>query len=277
MTISSQWEYFLKNLGEWRGSFTLFSIRGQEIEDTPTVVSFASSNENKNVRQVVRYLPVDQPPKDLVLNYTHTSLSSSIRFFENGAFCQGALQYSPYSQFGAELGLIEGDRRLRMVQLFDEGKFDRLTVIREQLVGSDAPEQPHLTVDRLLGEWKGEATTMYPDWRNPDVYSTHLKIERQGDRLMQQLTFGNASSPTISSEATINSSILNFDRGSLPVQILMLPDGASCNCPLEIKLGQPFFLETGWLCQPNLRYRLIRNYSEDGEWVSLTLVREERV
>ncbi|MGL5875742.1 MAG: DUF3598 family protein, partial [Xenococcaceae cyanobacterium] len=109
------------------------------------------------------------------------------------------------------------------------------------------------------------------------VYSTHLKIERQGDRLMQQLTFGNVSPQTISSEATINGSILNFDRGSLPVQILMLPDGASCNCPLEIKLGQPFFLETGWLCQPNLRYRLIRNYGAKGEWVSLTLVREERV
>jgi hypothetical protein len=274
--MSSQWEYFLKNLGEWRGSFTRFSSRGEELEDTPSVVSFTGSNDNKNVRQIVRYLPIDQPSRELVIDYTH--LSSSIRFFENGAFCQGALEWSPYSEFGAEFGLIEGDRRLRMVQLFNsEGQFDRLTVIREQLAGSEAPEQPHLSVDRLLGEWKGEATTIYPDWRNPDVYPTNLKLQRQGDRLSQQLTFGSATQQTISSEAKINGSVLNFDSGSLPVQVLMLPDGSSCNCPLKLKLAQPFFLEIGWLCQPNLRYRLIRNYGAKGELVSLTLVREEKV
>jgi hypothetical protein len=205
-------------------------------------------------------------------------LGSSIRFFENGAFSQGSLQWNPYSEFGGEFGLIEGDRRLRMVQLFNsEGKFDRLTLIREQKAGSEAPEQPPLTVDRLLGEWKGEATTISPDGIT-DVCPTHLKLERQNsDQLAYTITFGiNESQRSVTSFATINRSSILPDRGEsgLQMQILLLPDGASCNCPLEIKPGQSFFLETGWLCQPNLRYRLIRNYNAKGEWVNSTLVRE---
>jgi hypothetical protein len=273
----SQWDCFLKNLGEWQGSFTRYSINGEELEDTPSICSFTGSNDNKHVRQVLRYLPVDKPAKELVIDYTY--LGSSIRFFENGAFSQGSLQWNPDSEFGAEFGLIEGDRRLRMVQLFNsEGKFDRLTLIREQKAGSEAPEQPFLTVDRLLGEWKGEATTIYPDGIT-EVFPTHLKLERQNsDRLAYTITFGvNESQRSITSFATINGSSIttDADESGLQRQILLLPDGASCNCPLEIQRDRPFFLETGWLCQPNLRYRLIRNYNAKGEWVNSTLVKEE--
>jgi Domain of unknown function (DUF3598) len=272
----AQWDCFLKNLGEWKGSFTRYSIRGEEVEDTPTIITFTGSNDNKLVRQVLTYMPVDAPSREVVIDYTY--LNTSIRFFENGAFCQGSLQFSPYSEFGAEFGLIEGDRRLRMVQLFNNsGKFDRFTLIREQKGESNVPEQPRLTVDRLLGEWKGEATTLYPDWRDPDVYSTYVKIERPSEEeIKYAIAFGtNNSQKTITSVAKIiSSSIIELTEKR---QILLLPDGASCNCPLEIKLGQSFFLETGWLCQPNLRYRMIRNYNAKGEWVSLTLVREEKI
>ncbi|MHC5830307.1 MAG: DUF3598 family protein, partial [Nostoc sp.] len=47
--------------------------------------------------------------------------------------------------------------------------------------------------------------------------------------------------------------------------------------PLKVQLRQPLFLEVGWLIQPNLRQRMIRSYNDKGEWVSLTLVSEERV
>jgi Domain of unknown function (DUF3598) len=274
----SQWDYFLKNLGEWKGSFTRYSFRGEELEDTPSLITFTGSNENKQVRQVLTYMPVDAPSKEIVIDYTY--LNTSIRFFDNGAFCQGSLQFSSYGEFGAEFGLIEGDRRLRMVQLFNNsGKFDRFTLIREQKGGSNAPEQPPLTVDRLLGEWKGEATTIYPDWRNPDIDATYMKLECPSeDRLRYTINFKiDGLQRTASSEGKIDGSTLHFESGNLPVQVLLLPDGASCNCPREIKLGQPFFLETGWLCQPNLRYRMIRNYNAKGEWVSLTLVREEKI
>jgi Domain of unknown function (DUF3598) len=272
--MSSQWEYLLKNLGEWQGSFTRFSPQGEFIEDTPTIVSLEGQDNNTKIRQVVRRLPPGQPPQDLVLEYS--SLSRSILFFENGAFCQGSMQWGPFSEFGAEFGLIEGDRRLRLVALYNtDSKFDKLTLIREKLAGSTTPERPVLTVEQLVGEWRGEATTIYPDWRSPDIYNTHLKVTLlDNNRLEQKLTFG---ARTIASVATIEGSILHFSQSDPPVQILLLPDGSSCNCPLEIKPRQRFVLEMGWLISPTMRQRIIRSYGDKGEWVSLTLVREEKI
>jgi hypothetical protein len=270
----TQWECFLKNLGEWHGSFTRFSTCGELLEDTPTMVSFEGQENNTKVHQIVRRFPAGKPPTDLVLDYT--SLSRSILFFENGAFCQGSMQWGPFSEFGAEFGLIEGDRRLRLVMLFNtDSKFDRLTLIREKLAGSNIPEKPPLTVEQLIGQWQGKATTIYPDLRPPDTFSTKLQINLLDDRhLEQKLTF---SDRTLSSVAEIDGSILKFSQSSTPVQILLLPDGASCNCPIEIKPRQHFVLEVGWLISPTKRQRLIRSFGEKGEWLNVTLVEEEKV
>ncbi|MBE9129991.1 DUF3598 family protein [Coleofasciculus sp. LEGE 07081] len=276
--MRSQWDCLLQNLGEWQGSFTRFSPQGELVQDTPTVVSFEGLNENKTMRQIVRRMPPGQPLDEKVLEYS--SLNRTILLFENGAFSQGSIQWAPFSEFGAELGLIEGNRRLRLVQLYNkESQLNQLTLIREKLAGTDTPERPPLTVEQLLGEWQGEATTIYPDWRSPDTYPTRLTIQRQGsDRLIQQLTYGTGSSVrTLTSTAKINGSILLFDESALPVQVLLLPDGASSNCPLTVKSGHFFVLEVGWLVQPDQRQRLIRSYSDRGSWVSLTLVKEYRV
>jgi hypothetical protein len=276
--MPSQWECLLKNLGEWQGSFTRFSPQGEQLEDTPTVVSLEGLNDNQTIRQIVRRLPPDQPVDEKVLEYS--SLNRSVLFFENGAFSQGSIQWGPFSEFGAELGLIEDNRRLRLVQLFNkESQLSRLTLIREKLAGTNAPERPALTLEQLLGEWQGEAVTIYPDWRSPDTYLTQLKLHcENSDRLVQQLTFGTgASVRTITSTAKINGSILHFDQSPLPTQVLLLPDGASSTCPLQVKPGHFFILEVGWLLQPDRRQRLVRSYNDKGEWVSLTLVREQRV
>jgi hypothetical protein len=46
---------------------------------------------------------------------------------------------------------------------------------------------------------------------------------------------------------------------------------------LHVKSGHFFVLEVGWLILPNQRQRLVRSYNDKGEWVSLTLVTEQRV
>jgi hypothetical protein len=276
--MPSQWERLLKNLGEWQGSFTRFSPQGEQLEDTPTVVSLEGLNDNQSIRQIVRRFPPDQPVEEKVLEYS--SLNRSILFFENGAFSQGTIQWAPFSECGAELGLIEGFRRLRLVQLFNkDSQLSRITLIREQLAGTDTPERPALTLEQLLGEWHGEAVTIYPDMRSPDTYPTQLKLHREDtNRVVQQLTYGTgASARTITSTATVNGSILHFDQSRLPVQVLLLPDGASSNCPLAIKPGHFFVLEVGWLLQPDQRQRLVRTYSDKGEWISLTFVKEQKV
>jgi hypothetical protein len=81
----------------------------------------------------------------------------------------------------------------------------------------------------------------------------------------------------LNSTAQIQPNLLRFNQGSHPIQVLLLPDGASSNTPLAIPRGKPFSLEAGWLIQPNLRQRLVRSYDAQGGWVSLTLVTEHKL
>ncbi|BAU08457.1 DUF3598 family protein [Fischerella sp. NIES-3754] len=266
----TQWECLLKNLGEWRGSFTRVSPHGEIIADTPSVVSLKGLNNNQTIRQIIR---LDGDEK--VLEYS--SLGRGVLFFENGAFSQGTIQLGPFSEFGAELGLIYENRRLRLVQLFDKNaQLEQFTLIREHLAGTPAIQSPALAVEALLGEWQGEAVTIYPDWRSPARYSTKMQLQLDSSgSLVQSLSFGDR---TITSTATINGSILTFSQDlQKQVQVLLLPDGASATSPLKVQFRQPLFLEVGWLITPNLRQRMIRSYNDKGEWVSLTLVTEHRV
>lgn len=281
--MRSQWDNFLQNLGEWQGFFIQISPTGEILEETPSVLFLEGFEDNQKVRLTLRRTNSQK----LVREYL--TLGRDILFFENGAFSQGSIQLAPFSEFGAEFGLIasdspEGDRnpsrRLRFVQLFNrDGELSKFTLIREKRAGTNAVERPQLTVEQLLGEWQGEAVTLYPDLRSPDTYPTTLNLQYSGtDRIIQQLTFGSgANIKTHTSTGLINGQIILFDQGSLPVQVWLLPDGASATARLKVQLRQAFFLEVGWLIQPSLRQRLIRSYNDKGEWVSLTLVTERKV
>ena len=268
--MRSQWECLLQNVGVWQGSFTRFCAQGELESDTDSVVSLEGLNNNQTIRQIIR-LREDEK----VLEYS--SLGKSTLFFENGEFSQGSIQLAPFAEFGAEFGFIQENRRLRLVQIFDKnGDLNQLTLIREHLSGSLSAQRPTLTIDDLLGQWRGEAITIYPDWQKSNSFAStlQLKLDDAG-RLIQSLTFGER---TITSTATIKGSIIHFDQDpQKQVQVLLLPDGASANSPLKVQLRQPFILEAGWLVEPNLRQRMIRSYSDKGEWVSLTLVTERRV
>ncbi|NQE35054.1 DUF3598 family protein [Microcoleus asticus] len=278
----SQWENFLQNLGEWHGSFTKLSPRGEVLQDTPSIISLEGLNNNKTVRlKLRRFSPnpsgVGEPEvSELVREYQ--SLGRDILFFENGAFCQGTIQLAPYCECGAEFGFIYNYRRLRFVQLYNtDGNLSNLTLIREKQLDKNVPERPPLTVDDLLGEWQGEAVTIYPDYRHPDSYSTNLQLHLEsGDRLVNKITFG-SNATVITSSASIDGSVLHFNEGASPVKVVLLSDGGSCTLPLKIELRKPIFFEAGWLVEPDLRFRMIRSYNERGEWVSLTLIKERKI
>lgn len=261
----SQWNALLKNLGEWQGSFTRLSSQGELLGDTKSVVSLEGLNNNQTIRQTIRL-----GENEKVLEYS--SLGKNVLFFENGAFSQGSIQLAPFSEFGAEFGFIHGSRRLRVVQLFDKNlKLDTFTLIREHLAQTQSLQNHDLTVDALLGEWVGEAVTIYPDLQKPDSYSTQMHLQLNNGKLTQSLSFANR---TITSTATVKDSFLLFEQNQ--VQVLLLPDGASVTSPFQAELRQPLFLEVGWLINPNLRQRMIRSYNDKGEWVSLTLVTERK-
>ncbi len=268
----TQWDCFLQNLGEWQGSFATYAPTGELRETIPSLLKLEQRSGESGVFLTLKR---DSPKHPQPLEMNFSSLSRSLLFFESGAFSQGSMQFSPYSsEFGGEFALVTPDRRLRVVQMYNsQSELNYITLIREQRVGSDVLERPTLQVEDLVGEWRGESVTLFADLR-PAVNSTsHLTIARSGDRLIQKLQFGER---TIATEATIEGDRLLY-QGAVPVQILLLPDGASANCPLKVTLGQPFVLELGWLRSPTLRERIMRSYDAKGEWVGLTWVTETKV
>lgn len=271
----TQWQRLLQNQGNWEGSFTRLSPLGQIEDDVPSLVKIEGCNQDQQVRLTLQHFSpqTGAVQRSNVLEFS--TLNRSILFFEDGAFSQGSMQFAPLAEFGAEFGFLQGDRRLRLVQMFGtDNSLANLTLIRERLAETAARESAPLTVEALLGTWQGEAMTLYPDWRSPDRYTTQLSIQQQGDRLQQHLT---ANGWELASTAQIAGDRLLFDQGNCPMQVLLLPGGASSNTPLTIPKGQPFFLEAGWLIQAGLRQRMIRRYDDKGGWVSLTLVTEQKI
>ncbi|MGD1905264.1 MAG: DUF3598 family protein [Leptolyngbyaceae cyanobacterium] len=276
--MATNWENFLKNQGEWRGSFTRVSLDGKLLTSTPSILNLEPSADNKRVTfRLRRFGPEGydtQPTQDYQQDYQ--SLGRQILFFDTGAFSKGSMQLPPFSSFGAEYGFVAPDRRLRLVQLYTPQKvFDSLTLIREFRSSTTAPERPPLTIEQLLGEWQGTARTVDPNWFDSGPISTHLKIQRIDDSHLQQvLSFGDQK---IASTARIEGCTLRFEGQGTPRQITLLPDGASSNIPLTLKLGEPFFVEAGWLVSDRERQRLIRHYDEKGSWTGATHVIEHRV
>ncbi len=274
--MESNWENFLKNLGEWVGSFTQISTDGELLTSTPSILTLEGLEDDLLVRFRVRRFATntsEQPIVDTIQEYR--SLGKQAVFFETGAFSKGSLQVAPFAQFGAEYGFVSGDRRSRLVQLFGkQGSFDSLTLIREIRGGTAATLRPDLTVAQLVGKWTGTAHTVYPDWKAPETTAVSLEIRQVGGCLRQQLTFG---SRTIASTARIEGNRLHFEEGTNPRRVLLLPDGMSSNTPLQVSHREPFFVEAGWLLSENKRQRLIRSYNEKGEWISSTHVIEDRV
>ncbi|NJM78171.1 MAG: DUF3598 family protein, partial [Acaryochloridaceae cyanobacterium RU_4_10] len=267
--MENNWENFLKNLGEWQGSFTSVSLQGELLESTPSILNLEGFENNQLVRLRLRRFGPDgynEPPiSDYLQDYR--SLGRQVIFFETGAFSKGSMQVAPSSEFGAEYGFVTENRRLRFVQLYDDkGDLNRLILIREFRANTDASERPPLSADRLLGQWKGTAHTAYSDWQPSETHPTHSEFKDIGENYFQQhLSIGDR---TYTSKAHREKNTLHFQEEPCPRKILLLPDGCSINSPLHVTHRQPFFVELGWLVQDNEHQRLIRNYNEKGEWIS---------
>ncbi len=274
----NNWENFLKNLGEWRGSFTKISPQGDIRDSTLSIINLEGLEDNKLVKFRLRRFRGNSydeaPSQDYEQEYRN--LGRQIIFFETGTFSKGAFQLAPFADFGSEFGFIKGDRRLRCVLLYDrQNEFSNITLIREFRSGSNAEERPQLTFDQLLGKWQGTAYSAYPDLRPTEEFETRLEVKRIDDnKVQQQLTF---SGKILSSTAQIEGNKLIFNTGDSPRQILLLPDGTSTNAPSKLELRKPFFLEVGWLVNEKERQRLIRNYDATGAWSSSTLVIEHKI
>lgn len=78
------------------------------------------------------------------------SLHCSTLVLKAGTFSQGSMHYSYFSAFGAEFGFKWGDRRLRLVQLFDKNaQLSSRSLIRKYHQGTEITETHHLSGQEL--------------------------------------------------------------------------------------------------------------------------------
>jgi hypothetical protein len=241
--MASQWQNFLHNLGEWRGSFTGISPNGVELKDTPSVLTLEpGETDEAGAVTMVRFRlrrfeggdSSATPSSDLQQDYR--SLGRQVVFFETGTFCKGSLQLAPGTVFGGEFGFIRGDRRHRLVLLYSEaGGRDQLVLIREFRAGSSAQECPPLTADQIEGHWRGSSATISATWPEPDMADVELDFGTQDLTGLQWLA-----------------------------------DGGYCRWPEQVSHRAAFSVEGGWLTGPDRLERLIRHYDATGAWTAAT-------
>jgi hypothetical protein len=237
--MASQWHNFLRNLGEWQGSFTSLNREGVVTGSTASILSLEDRGgvEERLVRFRLRRFAdgPDQPPsRDVQQDYR--SLGRQVVFFDTGSFAKGSPQVAPGTPFGAEFGFVAGDRRHRLVQLFDAaGSFDGLVLIREFRAGSNAAELPPLTVEQISGKWRGQEASVTADWPEIETSECHVQIEAPG-----------------------------AGEG----RWLLLSDGGFSRAPEQVSHRAPFTVEAGWLRAPGRLELLRRCYDASGAWRS---------
>jgi hypothetical protein len=234
--MASQWQNFLRNEGQWQGRFATLSASGEQLDETPSLLSLESGEQGSLMRfRLRRYGPegLDGAPiSDMEQEYR--SLGRQVVFFDTGAFSKGSMQVAPGSAFGVETGFVAGDRRHRLVQLYGEaGEMGLLVLIREFRQGSTATETVPLIAEQLLGDWRGFRATVTANWP----------------------------------EAEVEACTVRFTTSDLAACVL-LPDGGYSRRPAQVSHRQAFSVEAGWLRAPGRLERLVRCYDASGAWQS---------
>ena len=270
--MDSQWQNFLRNLGEWRGSFTSLDAEAREVESTPSILTLEQGQEERLVHfRLRRFADGDldgKPSRDMQQDYR--SLGRQVVFFESGSFCKGSLQVAPGTAFGAEFGFVLGDRRHRLVQLHEpSGRFEQLVLIREFRAGRGAEEQPPLTLRSLEGRWQGEAQTITADWPVAERRPCQMQVElTPADGLMLHTRLGEQSSAI---QLQGSGPVLRSE-GPSAQRLTLLPDGGFQITPELVSHRDSFQVEAGWLAAPDRLERLIRRYDGSGAWQAATHV-----
>lgn len=164
--MSSQWDDLLRNCGEWRGSFDTMNPALQLIKHQPSLLTLEPAPSGVPIQLTLllwpegvgsspHQMPSGEPEKRIVQSFTR--LDPDMGVFSTGSFSRGTLYRSNWTKLYAEFGFLHGQRRHRLVLLWDgAGQLDRIVLIREFLEGSSALECPALQADHLIGDWNCE-------------------------------------------------------------------------------------------------------------------------
>ena len=276
--MKSQWDCIRQNVGVWYGSFTQFDANGQQVKDTPSVLTLEETEPDQKMQLTLERTPPGESTNTVKRDFSAPGPAPYIYFFESGAFSQGSAQWAAFSQFGAEMSIKVGDRRSRFVIMYEstiEGtsQIKYVTLIRESREKEDRFKQPTLSLTSLLGQWKGQVemlhASMEPLSKGESKWQfepSSLESREQCDDVSQRLSLSSEDIHLADKPVVLQS--------ELSYKLIPLPNGTYCLLPEIIQKEKAFRVEVGWL-RKDERSRLIRYYDAQGVWTHTALIEDK--
>ncbi len=162
----SQWRCIQQNIGTWHGSFTQFSPEGDQVKDTPSVLTLEEIEPGEKMQLTLERSPASGSKDITQREFFAPGPAPYVYFFESGAFSQGSSQWAAFGQFGAEISMKVGDRRVRFVVMYDSGSdgtssIKYVTLIRETQAGGTQFTEPDMTLTQLLGQYTRSMSVLH--------------------------------------------------------------------------------------------------------------------
>jgi Domain of unknown function (DUF3598) len=265
--MKNQMQCLAMHLGQWEGVFTNFSPDATFLSQKESVILFEEP-EPKVIRQTNRY------PGCTDRVWEYRDLSRGLQFFEDGSFSNGRGQLAPFSDFATEQGFLHGDRKARIVHLFDtEGKASSVTTIQEVRGSYHQPISIDNPLKTLVGTWRGEALVLSPNWPEPEKLESVCTLEKDGMQVHRQSRIG---VDTVGWNGTDKDGYVDFDSYSM----VFYPGNLWAVSPGQLPVlstDKSFSIEIGWFIEPRACLRMIRHYDATGAWQKTTLIQEQKL
>lgn len=279
----SQWQCIRQNIGTWYGSFTKFSPDGEQLKDTPSVLTLKETKLDQTMQLVLKRMPTGGTTDVTTRSFSAPGPAPYVCFFESGAFTQGSAQWRAFTQFGAEMCLKVGDRRARFVIMYESGvdgsaQLEYVVLIRETQTDGLQFSEPVMIPEYIMGNWQGTLSvlpaTMSPMIEGVSAWHfdpSSLKCRSTfGEQVVQLLL-----TKELTKEQTALDDIVLF-KGDLDYRLISLPNGTYCLVPSAIEKATKFWIEVGWLRADRMRSRLIRYYDPRGVWTHSALIEDRQ-
>jgi len=284
--LDNQWNCIRQNIGTWHGSFSQFSPTGELVKDTPSVLTLEETELDKTMVLTLERFPEGGQNKVNRLTFTAPGPAPSVYFFESGAFAQGSAQWSSFGQFGTEISLKVGDRRVRYVVMYEgtsqyTSQLKYVTLICETQEDGTQFIEEALSVEQLIGAWKGSTEVIYSTGKPFTIGTSQWQLTKDlglscTDKFDDKTQTLSVTSDVEDTQSYENLVRLKSTGDALDYQLMLLPKGAYCLLPQEIKRERTFRIEVGWLSAQGQRQRLIRYYDTRGVWTSSALVTDQQ-
>ncbi|MEM8502063.1 MAG: DUF3598 family protein [Cyanobacteria bacterium P01_D01_bin.1] len=275
----SQWQCIQQNIGTWYGSFTKFSPEGEQVKDTPSVLTLEETDPGKTMRLTLKRTPPGGTTDVTTRSFSAPGPAPYVYFFESGAFTQGSAQWTAFAQFGAEMCLTVGDRRARFVIMYESGmngsaQIKYVVLIRETQTEGTYFKEPAMTPGQMMGSWAGTLSAVYATMEPTATGASKWQFDQTS--LICQDAFGeNTEKLLLKLEQNDASQSVSL-KGDLAYKLMCLPNGAYCLIPEAIEKASEFRLEVGWLRAGGRRSRLVRYYDNRGIWHSSALIEDRQ-